>query len=436
MQKRPNRSLFVSSLMLAFLFVPGTAMAAEESFAEVVSRGPLAAGLAAFGSGLLVSLTPCVYPMVAVTVSVFGAQEVKSRWQGAGLAAAFVAGIVAMFVPLGVAAGLGGSVFGSVLSRPWVVGGISALFLVMAASMFGAFDLDLPSGLKNKLAGVGGGGHAGAFVLGLVCGNIAAPCTGPFLTGILAWIASTQSALMGAGAMGAFALGLGLPFFLVGAFAVQLPKSGRWMMHIKSVMGIILLIVAVYFLAGPFSILSQYAKPTTPFLAGSLMVALVGLALGAVHKTFDDPSRWVRASKGLGVLLVSVGAVQFVFGALTPERSLEWEKAITVAEAKVKAVESSRPLLVDFTAQWCASCKELDKFTFADERVKQEAGRFLAVKVDATDDEDPVVVTAMSQLKVRGLPTVVLFDSTGIEIARFTDFVEADEMFAKLRSVE
>jgi thiol:disulfide interchange protein DsbD len=232
----------------AALFLSGTASAQTQSdggFADALAQGPLYAAVAAFASGLLVSLTPCVYPMIAVTVSVFGARNVQRRSQGVLLSAAFVLGIVAMFVPLGVVAGLTGGVFGAILSNPWVIVGLSTLFVLMALSMFGAFELDLPSALKNRLATAGGSGVAGAFVLGLVCGPIAAPCTGPFLTGILAWIAKTQSAALGAGLMAAFALGLGVPFFVVGAFALQLPKSGRWMNYVKSLLGIVLLVVAL-----------------------------------------------------------------------------------------------------------------------------------------------------------------------------------------------
>src|SRR6185295_15149432 len=262
-------------------------MGPTDEFANALAKGPLYAGLAAFASGFLVSLTPCVYPMVAVTVSVFGAKQVSSRVQGAALSAAFVAGIVAMFVPLGVVAGLTGSFAGAVLQSPWVVGGISVLFLAMAAAMFGAFELDLPSGLKNRLAQIGGSGYAGAFALGLACGPIAAPCTGPFLTGILAWITRTQSAVLGALAMAAFALGLGVPFFLVGAFAVQLPKSGRWMLHVKSTLGLILIVVALFFLNNAFGFLGKVANPSPRFLGISAGVALLGLGIGAVHKSFE-----------------------------------------------------------------------------------------------------------------------------------------------------
>ena len=163
-------------------------------FTRTLAQGPLYATIAAFLGGLLVCMTPCVYPMIAITVSVFGARQSRSRIEAMGLSTSFVLGIAAMFTPLGLAAGLTGSLFGSALSNPWVVWFISLVFLALAASMFGAFEFVLPSALTNKLSTVGGIGYGGAFLLGLVSGVIAAPCTGPVLTGILLWIGKTKSA--------------------------------------------------------------------------------------------------------------------------------------------------------------------------------------------------------------------------------------------------
>jgi thiol:disulfide interchange protein DsbD len=423
----------LSLFALASTAGPATA-APTDAFSAAMARGPLYAGLAAFASGFLVSLTPCVYPMVAVTVSVFGARQATSRAQGALLSAAFVGGIIAMFVPLGVVAGLTGSLAGAVLQSAWVVGGISALFLVMAAAMFGAFELDIPSSLKNKLAEVGGAGYLGAFLLGVACGPIAAPCTGPFLTGILAFITKTQSAGVGAAAMAAFALGLGVPFFVVGAFAVQLPKSGAWMVHIKSVLGLILIIVALYFLNNAFGIFAKVAHPSPWFLRTTAGLALLGIALGAVHKSFDGTTA-DKARKGVGVLLTSVAGALFIIGATMPAHSLVWEH-IPAATAREKAVGLQRPLIIDFGAAWCGACKELDKLTFSQESVQREAGRFLAVKVDATNDEDPNVEAAMSAFSVKGLPTVVVYDSKGAEAIRYTDFVEAEQFLTALKKVD
>lgn len=418
----------------AVLSFAAPASAAPDAFSAALAHGPLYAGLAAFASGLLVSLTPCVYPMVAVTVSVFGARQVSSRLQGAALSAAFVGGIIAMFVPLGVVAGLTGSIAGSILQNVWVISFISVVFLVMAAAMFGAFELDLPSGLKNRLAQIGGTGYAGAFALGLACGPIAAPCTGPFLTGILAWITKTQSALMGGLAMAAFALGLGVPFFVVGTFAVQLPKSGRWMVHVKSALGVILVIVALYFLNNAFGFFSKIARPTPGFLGAMLGMVVVGLAAGALHKSFDGTTT-DKVTKGIGVFLTTVGGALLVIGATMPKGALVWQH-VPAKEARAQALGNQRPLIIDFGAAWCGACKELDKVTFSRDDVKREASRFVAVKVDATHDDDPVVSSTLTDFKVVGLPTVVIYDSKGSEALRYTDFVEPDQFLAALKKVD
>jgi thiol:disulfide interchange protein DsbD len=268
----------------------------------------------------------------------------------------------------------------------------------------------------------------------MVCGLIASPCTGPVLTGILTWIAKTQSAGLGAGAMAAFAIGLGAPFFVVGAFAVQLPKSGRWMVHVKSLLGIVLVIVALYFLSTAFPVLSRYASPSAGFLAAAAAIAVVGLLFGAVHRDFADPGFKSRLAKGIGIALVSVGGFSLLVGAIKPSRTLSWE-ALGLEEAREKARREQRPLLVDFTAAWCGACKELDKLTFSEPRVATEAGRFVAVKVDATNSEDPKVEAAMEQFAVVGLPTVVVQDSAGKEAVRCTDFVAADPFLDAIKTV-
>ncbi|MCC6213921.1 MAG: thioredoxin family protein [Polyangiaceae bacterium] len=430
----PRAAVAAAAALIAGL-TPGAAAAAPtDAFSSALAQGPVAAGLAAFVGGLAVSLTPCVYPMVAVTVSVFGARQAGGRLAGLLLSSAFVAGIVAMFVPLGVVAGLSGAPFGSVLSSPWVIGGISVLFLALAASMLGAFELTLGSWLTNRLAQLGGTGPRGAFLLGLACGPIAAPCSGPVLTGILLFIAQTRDPVLGAGAMATFALGLGVPFFLVGAFALQLPKGGRWMLHVKSALGLVLIVAALYFAATAFPAVAKLVPSSTTALVVYAAVAALGLALGAVHRSFEEPGSGVKIAKGAGILLASVAAFAALTAATTPERTLEWAP-LPYPAARAQAVDATRPLLVDFTASWCAACKELDKLTFADPAVSREAGRFVAVKVDATNEDEPAVAAAMRELRVVGLPTVVLLDSTGKEQARFTDFVEAGPFLEALRGV-
>lgn len=428
---------FVPSIVLLSVLLgssPAVAAPGADAFTQALGRGPIYAAIAALLGGLLVSLTPCVYPMVAVTVSVFGARQTKSRAEGALLSAAFVGGIVAMFVPLGVAAALTGTVFGAVLQNQWVITAISVLFLVMALSMFGAFELALPSSLTNRLAQVGGLGFRGAFVLGLACGLIASPCTGPVLTGILAWIAQSRDPWLGGAAMAAFALGLGVPFFVVGTFAVQLPKSGRWMVHVKSLLGIVLVVVALYFWSTTTPWLTAVVEPNLKVMGIAAAVVVVGLLLGAIHGDFASPSWAQRLRKGAGVVFVSVGAFVLVVGLSKPTRSLAWDE-LPLASALERSKAEGRPLLVDFTAAWCGACKELDKLTFSDESVMREGGRFVAVKVDATDGE-PAVEATMARHRVLGLPTVIVFDSQGREALRFTEFVTAGQLVEALAGVD
>jgi thiol:disulfide interchange protein DsbD len=402
-------------------------------FTRAVAQGPVYAGIAAFLGGLAVCGTGCVYPMIAITVSVFGARQSPSRLHAMALSTAFVLGIATMFTPLGVIAGYTGSLFGSVLSNPWVLAFIAVVFLALAASMFGAFDIALPSWLNNRLAQLGGMGYRGAFVLGLVSGLIASPCTGAPLTGILLWIGQTRNPALGAAAMFAFSLGLGLPFWLVGTFALSLPKAGKWMVAIKSGFGIVLAVTALYFLKNAIPPLAHAARPDAWFGLAALALTALGVALGAVHLTFDQGAV-ASVRKALGVA-ASVAGLFLVVGWLqAPRAKLAWEPSEQVA--RTRAESEKRPMLVDFTAEWCGACNELSRITFADPKVMSEASRFVAVKVDATHEDDPTVDVIKDRYRVVGLPTVVLVGSDGKERTRFTEFVPPERFLSAIRQID
>jgi thiol:disulfide interchange protein DsbD len=439
------RTPLVALLALAFVIAfPIAAYAdtgeggAAGAFNQALARGPAFAAAAAFVGGLLVSLTPCVYPMIAITVSVFGANEAKSRMQAAGLSSVFVLGIAVMFTALGVGAALSGAIFGKFLSNPFVVGGIAIVFLGMAASMFGAFELALPSGLNNKLATVGGIGYGGAFVLGLVSALVAAPCTGPVLTGILLWIAASHRILLGTGVMFSFALGLGLPFFLVGTFAVSLPKGGSWMLAVKWFFGVVLAVVALYFLRNVIPALQHVASPSPAFAGITAAMVFAGLVLAYVHvhaeKRKAKHPEWSKPAKLTSIPLAIVGGFLFICWVQIPKAQLEW--LTSEADGLRLAQTEHRPVIVDFGAEWCGACKELTTQTFADDGVRSEAGRFVAVRVDATDEDDPQVNAIKGKYKVVGLPTVVVLDSRGKEQARFNEFVPPDRFLAAIRAVD
>ena len=435
---RSRLSLALGLAVLAVLFLsPAAALADEpDAFTRALEKGPIFAGLAAMLGGLLTAATPCVYPMIAITVSIFGAREATSRREAMLLSTSFVLGIVALFTPMVVGAALTGKLFGTLLANKWVVLALVAIFVALAASMFGAFEMVLPDALMSRLSSVGGVGYGGAFVLGLVSGIVAAPCTGPVLTGVLLWIGKTQNVLLGSVVGATFAIGLGLPFWLVGTFAVSLPKGGKWMVGVKSFFGIVILVYALHLLT-VFPFVRNLARPDTTFMLIAGGLGLVGVLLGAVHLDWSDGGLGLKLRKSTGVALAVIGPALFWTSWEKPkDTALTWEHDEKIAAAK--AMNEKRPLMIDFTAEWCAACKELSKHTFADPRVmeKARAAKFVAVKVDATNDEDPQVDAVKGKYKVVGLPTVVIYDSSGKERKRFNQFVGPEPFLQALEGIE
>jgi thiol:disulfide interchange protein DsbD len=413
------------------------------AFQRALAHGALTALAASYAFGLATSLTPCVYPMIAITVSVFGAREAKSRVQGMLLSLAFVVGIVCLFTPLGVLSALAGRGFGSALGDPRVVVGIAVVFLALSASLFGAFEIALPSAWNNRLATVGGGGYGGAFLLGLVCGLVAAPCVGPFLFSLLGWIATTRNAVLGSAAMAFYGLGLGTLFFVVGAFAVNLPKAGAWMMGIKWAGGVVLAYLALAYVRDALPAGSlHFVTGGGPVLgAVAILVLAVGIALGALHVVAErrrSPiARWSKPAKLASILPAVLGlllATTWWQSRGQGERALAWETS--EAQAVGRAASEHRPLLIDFGATWCAACRELERDTFPDPRVRGEGARFVALHVDATNEDDPEVSRVRAKYgATEGLPVVVLVASDGREAARFTEFVPPDRFVSALEHV-
>jgi thioredoxin:protein disulfide reductase len=372
---------------------------------------------------------------------VFGAKEAKSRLQGMLLSLTFVLGVVCLFTPMGVAAGMTGKGFGSALGNPWVVTLIAIVFFSLAASLFGAFEIALPQGLNNRLSGVGGTGYRGAFLLGLVCGLVAAPCVGPFLLGLLGYISTTRDAGLGSLCMALYGLGLGTLFFLVGAFAVNLPKAGAWMMGIKWVGGVALAYMALAYIrdAMPKAALHAVASSSTAYLVAGAVVLLVGLVLAAIHIAAErrrSPIAHLSKPTKLASIVPAIAGLFMVFTwNQLPKGELHWESNEPVAVAK--ATSEHKPMLVDFGASWCGACKELEEKTFPDPKVRAEGSRFVALHVDATDDDDREVAKVREKYgATAGLPVVVLLDSKGSEAMRFTEFVPPDRFAAALSQVQ
>jgi len=417
---RSSRWLGASLLALASaLLAPAAAHA--EAFSDAAGRGTVSAFLFAFTAGFLTSLTPCVYPMIPITISVFGGRGGVRRAHAVALATLYVAGIATMFGTLGTTFALLGRAFGTFLANPWVVVPLALFFFSMAASMFGAFDLALPSGLQQRLARVGGRGFMGAFLMGLVGGLIAAPCTGPPLAGILAYVATTRDGLRGFLLLATYAAGIGVPFWAIAGFSLHLPKSGAWMEGVKSVFGIALTVAGLYYLRVVFPWLAQVTGRSTGFLVAAVIVAGLGILLGAVHLSFHASAR-TRLRKAIGIVLAVAGVFATINFVLTPRIALQWltTEAAGLAHARVRG----KAIVMDFTADWCLPCREYEVSVFARPEVAALLEDFVLVKIDLTrEDQDDALPALKDRYGVATLPAVRFLAPGGQIVGRVDNLV-------------
>ena len=408
-------ALAVSGLVLGLPELFGPGIQADFGIGQRLAKGAIFLPLLlVFPAGLLTALMPCVYPLIPITVSIFGARQAKSRAQAVALTLVYILGIATMYTSLGIAAAMTGRAFGTILSNPWVVSILAALFAVFAASMFGAFEFTLPSWLQNRLATMGKAGFVGAFMMGLVAGIVAAPCTGPVLSGILVHVAATQNVGLGAALLFTYSLGLGVPFFLLGALSISLPKGGAWMESVKSVFGVALLALALLYLRDAFPGLREFLTLKTVAHGAFIAAALVGAGVlaGAVHRTFRS---WPLEGllKGVGVVVAVLG-LTLRSGAPLARPAVDGADWLPAEEAGLAQAQTfKKPMLIDFFAEWCAACKELDHFVYKDAAFLEEAKRFVLVKVDGTN-ETPAIEALYKKYKVDGLPTIILIDSQGV----------------------
>jgi thiol:disulfide interchange protein DsbD len=380
-----------------------------------------------FVAGLALNLTPCVYPLIPITVGFFARQHGERRGRTWRLALLYVLGMSITYSALGVAAALTGRLFGAALQSPWVVGLIVVVLLALAASMFGAWEIRVPAWATRASGGRAGSG--GALMMGFVVGLVAAPCIGPFVLGLLTYVGQRQSVLLGFALFFALSLGLGLPYLLLGVFtgAVErLPNSGAWMVGVRQLFGVLLVALAGYF-ARPF-----LAPPWGDRLFAGLLV-LGGLYLLLVARPGhgqDWIDRFMRlASAGVlvaGVLLFPAG------GRSTAE--LTWRPYQHAAVAT--ALASGQPVVLDFYATWCLPCKELDEKTFSRPEVAARLAGFARFKVDLTTD-DQATNDLRKTFGVAGVPTVVFFRN-GREVpdTRLTGFEPPAQFLKRLDRVE
>jgi len=412
--------------------------ASQNKIAELIaSRGLALTLLFVFFSGLVLNTTPCVYPIIPITIGFFMNQSAS----GAGkpklsrtfsMALMYVLGMAVTYSVLGVIASLSKGLFGAALQNPIVLIALALVMIALALSMFGVYEFRLPESL-NRFATSSTqstSGLIGALVMGLTMGIVAAPCIGPFVLALLVFVGEKGDPVYGFFMFFVLALGLGLPYLVLGTFSgaiKALPRSGMWMVTVRKLFGLILVGMAIYFLM--------------PLLGNASTFVLVAFfALSALYLIFWEAGRtkpkqfaWVLRVVGAGAAVV---AVMFVLPKKI-EAELAWQPYSEQVVAQ--AQKAGKGIIIDTFADWCIPCKELDKLTFTDADVKKEAERFITLKLDLTSsDPNSEGGRARQRFGIRGVPTVLFIDDKGRELSdiRLEGFEKPSAFVARMKRVE
>lgn len=402
--------------------------------------GSWLAFLLVFLGGVLASLTPCVFPMIPITISFIGMSAKGNPLKGFVMSLWYVLGIALVYSTLGLIAAAGGSAFGQATQTPVFMGFVAAIIFAMGLSMAGLYDIQLPSSLTTRVGG-GRTGFLGPLLMGMAMGLVAAPCVGPIIVVLLTWVATTGSLFLGFWLLFTFALGLGLLFVVLGTFGGLLPPGG-WMVTVKHVFAVILFALAPWFLR---AWLPDWAPPL--FFGVCLMLAVS--AWGVFKPLTAEATARESLAKGimrflwiLGLALTLLSGLRGFAPQLLPAgapiagEDARHEPAWMSDEAAAFAAAAAerKPLVMDFWAEWCAACKELDHKTWSRPEVAALAEDFIALKMDMTD-RGSETDALNAKYGVVGMPTVIFFDPDGREVDRFSGFKDADEVAALMERV-
>ncbi|MGD2294959.1 MAG: protein-disulfide reductase DsbD [Candidatus Aminicenantes bacterium] len=425
--------------------------ARKGEFAETfVEKGLFLTFILVFFGGLALNLTPCVYPIIPITIGYFGGQAEGRKGGIVAHALLYVLGMAATYSTLGVMAALTGSLFGAALQNPFVLIGIAVILIALALSMFNLYEFRLPYFL-TRMTGGSKKGYFGTLFMGLTVGFVAAPCIGPFVLGLLTYVGEKGNIFLGFFMFFVLALGLGLPFLFLAIFSGsvnRLPKSGAWMVWVRTIFGFILVAMAVYFLGPLFPNVLVY----------NLAMALT-LLVGGIYMAWIEPTKLegrvfslLRNSVGILFFVVAlvfavsgiqsyidekVNATAMEAGLSARADTIHWSAYTDAGLAK--GASESKPVFVDFYADWCIPCKEMDLTTFVDPEVVEKSRDFIMLKMDLTRSANPFVKRVEKQYRVRGVPTYVFLkpDGTEIEELRTVGYVKADTFVSLMeRAVE
>lgn len=412
----------------------------------------------AFVLGLLLSFTPCVLPMVPILLSIIAGQEGKatdSRWRGLSLAAVYVLGMSLVYTALGVVAGLAGASLAAWLQTPWVLSLFAVILALLALSMFGVYNLQVPTGMQSSLQGrlsnIPGGRYSGVFLMGMLSALIVGPCVAAPLAGVLLFISQTGDVVLGGATLFALAWGSGALLLVVGASSgALLPKAGEWMNGVKYGFGILLLATAWWMV--------NSVLPTWVLMLGWAVLAMWSAVLLGAFRRLDAMTGALQPLlKGIG-LLIAVWAVALTVGVASGSRSVTqplaglglgstsnsvgsvtappFQPVNSVTELDSLLATADRPVMLDFYADWCVSCIEMERFTFTNPEVAQNMGNMILLQADVTKNT-PQHRELLKRFRLFGPPGIIFFDANGKELPdpRVIGFMPADRFNTELQKV-
>lgn len=380
-----------------------------------------------FFLGLGLNLTPCVYPMMTVTVSLFGAHKDASRFNAFLKSVAYVLGIAVTYSTLGVITAFTGGFFGALLQSKWVLFAIALILAGLALSMFNVYTLALPSGIVNKLANKRSVTLAGFFLSGVFVGVFAAPCIGPTILALITFVASKGDPVYAFKVFFTMSLGLGLPYLFLGTFSgllKKLPRSGTWLIWVERLFGVVLMSLAAFYL-----ILAINASFLPWLVPGALVIG--GLYLGFFENSAKHQKKFSLFQKFAGAVAVTSAILMVV---MAPKQNVVWE--IYSADKVAAAKAANKPVLIDFYADWCIPCHELDERTYTDAKVIEALSGFTRLKVDMTNADSPESEKIAEEYGIIGVPTLLFIGTDGkeVESARITGYISPEEFLQLLDS--
>ncbi|MBW2107604.1 MAG: thioredoxin family protein [Deltaproteobacteria bacterium] len=413
------------------VFQQNTTLSSQEKRAEtLLKQGLVYAVVAFFVFGLALNLTPCVYPVIPMTVAFFSSQGGEKKRKTFVLGLYYVFGIAVVFSILGLISGLAGRQWGFLFQNPWFVIGITVIILAMAASMFGAFEIRVPAVLM-QYGGKSRAGAIGALVMGLTVGAVIAPCAAGIIVGLIGLVAKSGMVAKATLLFFVMGLGLGLPYLLLAIFSgllSRLPKSGMWMVWVRKLLGFLLIGVALSFLVPQ----GEQVPDQQGFYLGVLAM-FAGVFLGFLDSAEGFGQGFKRIRAVFGALLILTG-ILFVHQSLRAQTMpIDW---ISYAGESLEDLHrGKKPVLIDFYADWCAACRALDRKTFADARVATLAKNFVMVRTDLSR-YNSAGEALRKRFNVSGLPTVVIIraDGTLAQDLRTVGFVGASDMVKRMKA--